>query len=307
VAYRRDARRRLGRRTAVALAVAGALLLGSTIGLAEYELLGLGFCGRGTVSRALTGPGDMQVLHLPAPGSGVDREVWVYRPRLADSAALPVLYFLHGTPGGPADVFNATGLAIWLDAYLRAGGRPFVVAAVDGNGYRHGDTEWADAVDGADLVETFVTRDAVAAVEGRHRRNAAHRAVAGFSMGGYGAMNLALRHRDLFGAAASFAGYFHVDDPDGMFAGRPDRIAANSPDRHVAAARGLHVLLADGDHDGDSVTAGETGRFAALLAAANIPATTLVAAGRGHEWGIVRDELPALQRFLAVAWPADPD
>jgi len=32
------------------------------------------------------------------------------------------------------------------------------------------------------------------AVEGAHRRDACHRAIFGFSMGGYGAMNLAQRH-----------------------------------------------------------------------------------------------------------------
>jgi hypothetical protein len=67
-----------------------------------------------------------------------------------------------------------------------------VLAVPDGNGSHHRDTEWADAGDGSDRVEDRLLREVIPAVEGSHRRDAAHRAIGGFSMGGYGSINLAL-------------------------------------------------------------------------------------------------------------------
>jgi S-formylglutathione hydrolase FrmB len=75
---------------------------------------------------------------------------------------------------------------------VAGGGAPFVLAVPDGHGSHHRDTEWADAADGSDQVEDRLLREVIPAVEGSHRRDAAHRAIGGFSMGGYRSINLAL-------------------------------------------------------------------------------------------------------------------
>ncbi|MEN3358882.1 MAG: hypothetical protein V7637_2864 [Mycobacteriales bacterium] len=249
--------------------------------------------------------GGLRVLRLPSPGSGRLREVWVYRPPgVPESARLPVLYLLHGYPGDPGSFFDALAIGPMLATFVGAGGPPFVVVLPEGDGDTHTDSEWADSVDGTDRIETFVTSVVIPAVEGQNRRDAAHRAVAGFSMGGYGAMNLALRHRDLFGQVASLAGYFSIDDPDGVFGGRPAVVAANSPDRDLQAAHGLRILLSDGTDDDESVTRGETQRFAGLLGASGIPATTQLVPGARHDANYVRQELPAVAAFLAAGWAA---
>jgi S-formylglutathione hydrolase FrmB len=56
--------------------------------------------------------------------------------------------------------------------------------------------------------DDYVARDLVARVDSAYRTRAdrAHRAVGGLSMGGYGAMTLALRYPDVFAAAASHSG-----------------------------------------------------------------------------------------------------
>src|SRR5437764_12475803 len=91
--------------------------------------------------------GQVTVLRLKLPWApSVTRDVWVYRPAVADSKTLPVLYFLHGVPGSAVDPFRA-GLATSLDNYFAAGNQPFVVAAPDGNGVKHADSEWADSAD----------------------------------------------------------------------------------------------------------------------------------------------------------------
>jgi len=56
--------------------------------------------------------------------------------------------------------------------------------------------------------EDYVTRDLIAHVDATYRtiRTREARGLAGFSMGGYGALTLSMRHPDLFAAAASHAG-----------------------------------------------------------------------------------------------------
>ncbi|HZQ27073.1 MAG TPA: alpha/beta hydrolase-fold protein [Acidimicrobiales bacterium] len=248
-----------------------------------------------------TPPVGVEVLHVPSPEKGRGpRDVWVWKPHVRNVRTLPVLYFLHGVPGQAGDVFDH-GLAAALAANLARDGTPFIVAAPDGNGTTRLDTEWADAKDGQDLLETFVLKHVIPAVEGPHLRDRRHRAIAGFSMGGYGAMNLALRHPDVFGQVVSMAGYFHVDDPDGMFGKDPAVVAANSPDQHVAVARRLRVLLLSGDHDEESVVTGESQRFKALLDEHHVPATLTITPG-GHDWGWVASQFPALIDFLGRPW-----
>jgi S-formylglutathione hydrolase FrmB len=142
--------------------------------------------------------GTVSVLPIRGPSDLQAHQVWVWRPPGPDSAAIPVLYFLPGDPGSARDPF-ASGLARTLNQLLREGYPPFVFASVDGNGERHADSEWANSGDGSDLVMDRVTGAAIPAVEGTHVRDAAHRAIAGFSMGGYGAMNIAMQNRGVFG------------------------------------------------------------------------------------------------------------
>jgi S-formylglutathione hydrolase FrmB len=226
--------------------------------------------------------------------------VWVYRPDVPDSSSLPVVYFLHGLPGTAADVFNA-GLAKTLDQEFAAGAKPFIVASPDGNGSNHDDTEWANATDGTDQIESFLVDVVIPAVEGDHPRDQAHRAIAGFSLGGYGAMNLALRNRDLFGQVASIAGYFHIDDPAGVFGRNAGVESANRPLDHVDRAVGLHVLLIDGDRDNEPVVAGESQRFASALAGVGVAPELDIVPG-GHDWQLVASQFPTLVRFLSAGW-----
>jgi S-formylglutathione hydrolase FrmB len=179
------------------------------------------------------------------------------------------------------------------------------VVAPDGNGVGHGDTEWADAVDGVDRVESFLIQVVIPAVEGAHRRPRVERAIAGMSMGGYGAMNIALRHPDLFGQVVSVAGYFHVDDPDGMFAGDPSAVAANSPDQHADAARGLRVLLLDGDQEDLALVRGEAQRFAGLLAEHGIPVTVHTSPGH-HDLRYLASQYPTIAQFVDQGWVGRP-
>jgi S-formylglutathione hydrolase FrmB len=227
--------------------------------------------------------------------------IYVWRPDVPETRTLPVLYFLHGVPSDPKTIVEYEGLAGQVAAYVAHGGTPFVLAVPDGNGSRHDDTEWANAADGSDRIEDRVLDEVIPAVEGAHRRDAAHRAIGGFSMGGYGSMNLALRHRSVFGSVVSISGYFDVDDPSHMFGDRPEAVAANRPDQNLAAARGLRIFLAAAAQEEDPVIKGEPERFKGLLDDAGIPAVLEVRPG-GHDWDYVRSVLPDAFAFLAQAW-----
>jgi S-formylglutathione hydrolase FrmB len=162
-------------------------------------------------------------------GSVVNRSVWsralghavhtlVYLPPgyQPDGPRLPTLYLLHGTPGTPEGLF-ALGVGARLDALIAAGGAPaMIVVAPSGGRKPDSDTEWDDAVsDAGARWGTFVTRDLVAAIDSdyRTRRGRGSRAIAGISMGGYGAVNLALGHAGTFGIASSWSGYFVANTP----------------------------------------------------------------------------------------------
>ena len=224
----------------------------------------------------------------------------MYRPAVSDSPTLPVVYFLHGVPGSAQDVFGA-GLAQALDDAFIHAAPPFVLASPDGNGIHHEDTEWADAVDGSDQIETRLLDAVIPAVEGTNPRDRAHRAIAGFSMGGYGAINLAERHTDVFSQVVSIAGYFHVNDPGGMFGTDPSTIDANSPDRRIMALTDTRILLTDGQDDQEPVVRGEASRFDTVLRAAGIEHRTVLAPGV-HDFAFLTSQFPPMIDFLEQGW-----
>ena len=248
--------------------------------------------------------GHVTILHVASEDHDIPyRDVWVYRPAVADSPNLPVVYFLHGVPGSASDLFAAGGASV-LDHMFATGTPPFVVAAPTGTGRAHPDTEWANSVDGRDRLETYLFNQVIPAVEGSHHRDAAHRIIAGFSMGGYGAANLALRHPNAFAAAASFAGYFHIDDPDGVFAHDVSVEDANDPELLIRSVHRVRFWLADGASDREPVVRGESQRFAKLAGPLVGPGDLVIASGT-HSWSFVVAHLPDMGAFVAhvVATP----
>jgi len=244
--------------------------------------------------------GTVSVLEIRGPSDTQAHQVWVWRPPGPDSAVIPVLYFLHGDPGSARDPFTA-GLAATLDQRLREGYPPFVFASVDGNGERHADTEWANSRDGSDLVMDRVTQAAIPAVEGTHMRDAAHRAIAGFSMGGYGAMNIAMQNPGVFGQVVSIAGYFVVNDLSGMFGGSPALIARNTPSAHPCQARGMQVLLDEDASEPNPLIRGQAARMGRLLRACGVPVTVQFAPGT-HDWAYAAAALRQSFTFLTGNW-----
>lgn len=140
----------------------------------------------------------------------------------------PVLYLLHGLTGAYIDWADRTHLLEHMAGY------DLIVVMPDA------DDSWYTN-SGNDKFEDYIASDLVKEVDGRFRTLAAvhGRAIAGLSMGGYGAMKIALRHPRLFLVAGSLSGAFEVlrDDKPGRWMGDPavfERLFGppGSPARH---------------------------------------------------------------------------
>jgi predicted esterase len=275
---------------------AGALLYGT-------GFLGPGFLGARRAHPAPgCAPGWDRVVSLPDPGApDGQRRVWIHHPAGPDRAELPVLYMLHGHPGDPQGLFD--GQVPTLDAYMCRTGAPFVLAVPDG---RAGDwdTEWGDDHEGRFALESFLTGPVIQSTESNLRRSPGLRAIAGYSMGGYGAAALALRHPDLYTQVASFGGYFRVDDPDAVFA---TDSAAHAPDQIVsdATAGQLRFFLVEGAAEDTPLVVGsirgEADRFAAILTRHSVSVSVVHPPGAHDPEGWY----PAVGdcvRFLTAGW-----
>lgn len=126
-----------------------------------------------------------------------------------DRDRLPVLWLLHGGFGAAPD-WTVAG-----DAEALTEGLPLIVVMPDaGTGGWYSD--WRNPTnEGPQQWETFHLHELRPFIEDRYntRTDRGGRAVAGLSMGGFGALHYAARRPDLFGFAAAFSGAVDILDP----------------------------------------------------------------------------------------------
>ena len=67
---------------------------------------------------------------------------------------------------------------------------------------------WNSPVDPKSQYETFISDELIKAIDSKYKtiKNRTGRAITGLSMGGHGALYLAIKHQDVFGAAGSMSG-----------------------------------------------------------------------------------------------------
>lgn len=114
--------------------------------------------------------------------------------------ALPVLYLLHGWSGNHESwIKNLPDTVRLVDLY------DFIVVTPDG-GY----SSWYfdSPIDKTSRYETFIGNELVEGIDARYHtvRARTGRAIAGLSMGGHGALYIAFKHQNVFGAAGSMSG-----------------------------------------------------------------------------------------------------
>jgi S-formylglutathione hydrolase FrmB len=209
----------------------------------------------------------------------------------------PVVYWLHGSGGGLAGIPK---VAARFAAAIEAGKTPpCLVVFVNGmvNGM------YVDWKDGSAPVETVIIGELVPHIDATYRTIASRegRLLDGYSMGGYGAARLGLKHSELFRAVSIMAGGplqadLLADAPRAgrrralevlqrVYGGDQDYFRSVSPralaQRHAEVVRqGSHIRLVCGDRD---ETFANNRDFHEHLQRLEIPHTWTVLPGVGHD------------------------
>ena len=116
------------------------------------------------------------------------------------SEAYPVLYLLHGYSGNYKSWVNDFPITKqYSDQYK------MIIVSPDG-----GFSSWYfdSPIDTSYRYETFVSKELIEQIDKDYNtvKSPSGRAISGLSMGGHGALYLAFRHPDIFGAAGSMSG-----------------------------------------------------------------------------------------------------
>ncbi len=221
---------------------------------------------------------------------------------LAANQTLPVVYLLHGGGGGYRDWSNYSDVARYSEHGL-------ILVMPEGN-----ESYYVNAAERPnDRYEDYITKDLIGDVEARFpaasgRQN---RAIVGVSMGGFGAVVLALKHPDLFAFAgglsaaldvptrkfslrrmAQYRGHAQIFGPWGSTTRRANipYILSGSAD----PARAPYLYLTCGEQEG-LLPANQ--RFATLLKKRGFKYEFHPAPG-GHDWNQWNGRLPALFESL---------
>jgi S-formylglutathione hydrolase FrmB len=197
----------------------------------------------------------------------------------------PVLYLLHGYSGCYSDwIKKVPAVASLADQYH------CIIVCPDGN--------FASWYFDSPLIkdfkyETYITSELLTWIDQHYSTiaNRTGRAVTGLSMGGHGALYLAIRHQDLYGAAGSmsgcvdlipFAKFFGIGKVLGDYKDSPERWRENSVINMLGQikAGSLAIILDCGYNDGFYPSNMEMHNRMVKM---NIPHDFIVRQG-GHNW-----------------------
>ena len=229
------------------------------------------------------------------------RSVWVLTPAVdaADVDTLPVVYMLHGWPGSPQGLIS--GVRSALTSAFAKGASPFIAVFPDGNALTHSDSEWADSYDGKAMIESWLIKNVIPAVEGGNIRKRTNRAIFGFSMGGYGAAIIGLHHPELYGQVVTLAGYFVVDDLTNAFgpgAETDKKHAYQTPSTYLKVARKMRWYVGESKFDYTTLIRGQAAAWGAKLKSVKATATVNTKLSGGHSYTYVQAEIPNVLKWL---------
>lgn len=158
--------------------------------------------------------GDLEAVWYPSPTIGMERRMFIYTPPGydKDNKRYPVMYLLHGG-GGDEEGWINRGRANYIIDNLIATGKavPMIVVITNGNpntpaapldrplAMLSKDTPGIGSMASGKFEESLV-KDVMPYIEKNYRviADADHRALTGFSMGGYQTMNITNANPDKF-------------------------------------------------------------------------------------------------------------
>ena len=210
-----------------------------------------------------TAQGTVRTDTLWAQSLGIRKALTVYLPPSygkSPSRRYPVLFYLHGLYGNERNWVEQGALSRTLDSLAAAGKPEAIVVMPDGDDGWY--TTWNQLIDASVCrsdttrrepaatycvpwphYDDYIANDIVSHVD-RHYRTIPQRAsrgIAGLSMGGYGAITLALTYPHVFGAAASHSGVLSPRYLGPKPYGAPARYAMTKEELRTVDALQLHA------------------------------------------------------------------
>jgi enterochelin esterase-like enzyme len=239
---------------------------------------------------------------IPDPGvPALRRPTVVYLPPgFSPLHTYPVLYLLQGFPGSPYEYLDGLRLTEVADRAIDRGQLPPFVAVVPPAGLdaQHGD--WTG------VWESYLVDDVVPWIDAHLPivSTRGGRIVAGLSAGGYGAVDIGLRHPLLFGTLESWSGYFTPLREGALSRADADVLASNDPSllvgREAPLLRrlGTRFFVSSGTtRDRESARAARA--YAAELEALGLPHRLWLGPG-GHDGRFWRSQLRPALRYALV-------
>lgn len=259
-----------------------------------------------------------KILHRPVP-------YCVLLPPSYDAdktQRYPVLYFFHGIGENEEALLNSGGWDLIQDLWDQKQIGEFVIAAPAG-----GRTFFINSQDGKVRYQDFLMREFLPYIESHYRIRAWRRTrgVAGISMGGYGALHLALLFPQVFGAVSANSPALLAKLPEfrstpgesnilammlGTAFGVPfdrafwERNNAFTIVREGPRPVGLKIYFDCGTEDNYGFNVGAQA-FHELLASRHIPHEFHLYPG-SHDWSYFAQHVPASLEFQSDAFGVTP-
>ena len=243
---------------------------------------------------------------------GRDLNFTVYLPDGYKDAAgkFPVVYLLHGAGGDESEWVRKGGATETLDGLIKRGLMRPTVAVMPTTGPA---SWWADGA--SEQAETAIMTELLPYVEGKYKVTAERRGrgIGGLSMGGYGALNLALRYPTKFCAAGIISPAIYDPLPPETSAARrtPQFVrngqfdpetwkALNYPahlDKYTQGSARVPMWIVSGDHDFLGIAVMSANLYWRMLKIQPKQAELRVVDG-DHEWLTFRDALPDALQYV---------
>jgi S-formylglutathione hydrolase FrmB len=234
----------------------------------------------------------------------------------------PVLYFLHGLGDNEQTLVNSGGFNLIEDLWEQNQLGEFLIVTPAGDR-----SFYINSHDGRQRYEDCFIQEFLPTLERRYRVRAErrYRGISGVSMGGYGALRLALRHPDLFGSVSAHSAMLLEALPKARITGQQEETIAgmlggvfgspvdpafwdrNNPFTIVRnnTRRPLPSIYFDcGTEDDYTFNAGAQA-FHDLLASRGIRHEFHLYPG-GHNWSYVAQHLAASLQFHSRAFGLGP-
>ena len=164
-----------------------------------------------------SGPIKSPALEGNLIGDAATRSYFVYLPPSYETSEkrYPSFYVLHGYGQGPGLFLVQTGFKSAMDNMIKDGEIGEMIAVLVDAGTFFGGSQYRSSVTIGDH-ETYITRDLVNHIDANYRTivHRESRGITGFSMGGNGAMHLALKFPNVFSVTVGQASGGYTLDND---------------------------------------------------------------------------------------------